>query len=197
MSDHPRHDEPLIAFRVGEGALEPADEQARHQCRQARLTRGRIVYTRLSDRHYPDESARNGGFHRLAHRFAGLCRDNIECYSHLSAHETLKALQSESGVGCERLSVDGSQFFEAFSEQVRQQLGPAAAEALAPLALLMEGVTLEARQPQSLSYRYMSEDRFREVVRGLCAYVARVHWPQLSADAVERMASQAPDEFDG
>ena len=102
---------------------------------------------------------RNPRFHNLAHQLGALCADNLEAFEGLDAHAVLKRLQIESGVGCDEYAIR------------------------APgLGMLMH------RVPRSLSFESMDEGEFREVMRGLCRYIAATYWPSCTPEQVEQMA---------
>lgn len=103
---------------------------------------------------------RNPKFHRLAHQLGALIAESVEAFAGLDAHDVLKRLQIEANVGCDEVALN----FPG--------IGPCT-----------------YRVPQSLSFESMGEDRFHDVIAGLCAHVSRAYWPTLTAEQIEQMAS--------
>jgi len=50
---------------------------------------------------------RNPGFHRFVHQLGTLVVQNVEGFEHFTAHQAIKRLQVESGVGCDEFLIDG------------------------------------------------------------------------------------------
>lgn len=102
---------------------------------------------------------RNPGFHRLAHALGGMLAENLDAFTGMDSHAVLKRLQIEGNVGCDEI------------------------------ALIFDGVgPCSYRVPQSLSYESMDEDKFHAVIAGMCAYVSRKYWPQVSPERIKEMA---------
>lgn len=55
------------------------------------------------------------------------------------------------------------------------------------MALLMPE-PVNYRVPKSLAYESMDEAEFLRIYDAMCAYVARVYWPELDADQIAEMA---------
>lgn len=81
---------------------------------------------------------RNPRFHRLAHAIGGLAADNLEEFEGMGAHQVLKRLQIEAGVGCDEVAV---------------RIG---------------GHMVIHRIPKSLSFASMSQDEFKKVTAAIC-----------------------------
>lgn len=141
-----------VMLRVVKGGLQPADAFSTEELRRRRYKIGDIVAGEI-------KKPRNPGFHRLAHALGAVISENIEAFSGLDAHTTLKRLQIESGIGCDEIAVN----FPG--------IGPCT-----------------YRVPQSLSFESMDEVTFHDTISGLCDYIARKYWPTMDAGQIERMA---------
>ena len=102
---------------------------------------------------------RNPGFHRLAHRLGEMLADNLDAFHGVGSHDVLKRLQIEANVGCDEIGLN----FPG--------IGPCS-----------------YRIPRSLSFESMDESEFKGVISAMCAHVARVYWPSVSAEKIEAMA---------
>lgn len=103
---------------------------------------------------------RNPGFHRLAHQLGALLSENLEAFDGVQPHGVLKRLQIEANIGCDEIALN----FPG--------VGPCS-----------------YRVPRSLSYASMDDGEFREVIAGMCRYVAKAYWPQCTPEQIEGMAS--------
>jgi len=146
-----------ILLRVEKGALVPADRLAEQRLRGRAYSIGDTLSASL-------RKARNPGYHRLAHSFGALIAENMEDFEGMTAHNVLKRLQLESGVGCDEVAIK-----------------------VKGLGMMMH------RVPRSLSFESMDEAEFREVFAGLCEYVARTYWPDLEPEQIARMAELMED----
>jgi hypothetical protein len=109
--------------------------------------------------------ARNPGYWRLAHSLGLLLIRNVPEFEHYTdAHQVIKRLQLESGVACDSIAIKG------------------------------DFGMLEHRVPRSMSFANMDEGEWRETFGGLCNWVRRRYWPELSADQIEQMAEFMPEE---
>lgn len=100
---------------------------------------------------------RNPQFHRWAHVFGRMVADNIEAFEGMSPHAVLKRLQLEANVGCTEIPI------------------------------VLNGMAVAYRVPESLSFESMDEGRFHEVVRGMTQHVSKTYWPTLSPEQIEEM----------
>lgn len=98
---------------------------------------------------------RNPKFNSLAHKFGEMLADNIEAFEGVDPHTVLKRLQLEANIGCDEIALN----FPG--------IGPCS-----------------YRIPQSLSFESMDEATFSTVYAAMCAYVARVYWPSMTAEAI-------------
>lgn len=102
---------------------------------------------------------RNPAFHRLAHAIGGLVAEHIDDFAGMGQHEALKELQFKSGIECDVTRTE------------------------------IPGVgILESKQPRSLSFDSMEQERFYKFVSGACEYIASTYWPQCTPEQVEQMA---------
>ena len=103
---------------------------------------------------------RNPKFHRLVHALGQALIENTDDFAHYTdSHAVLKRLQVEANVGCDVMLIHAPGY----------------------------GM-LEHRTPQSLSFENMDEAEFQRVYAGFCQYVIKRYWPDMDADAIERMA---------
>lgn len=109
--------------------------------------------------HAKIQQPRNPRFFRLAHRIATLVRQNVDGFAYLDSHMALKRLQLESGVQCDMMQINVPGFGQAM-----------------------------VKVPRSLSFDSMSEEDFRGMIAGICAYIAEQYWPGCTPEEVERMA---------
>lgn len=144
-------------LRVIKGGFAPADSLTAERLREKGYRVGDVLMAEL-------RAIRNPRFYRLAHAFGKMCAENIEDFTGMTAHNVLKRLQWESGIGCEEIGVK----------------------------VPGVGYTL-VRMPQSLSFASMDEGEFREVYGGLCAHVAQEYWLEMSAEKVEQMSDMMPE----
>lgn len=111
------------------------------------------------------KKARNIKFHRLVHGLGRLVSEQIDKFQGLDAHTTIKKLQLDAGVCCT---------YEAFD--------------IPDLGRVMRSV------PESISFDYMPEERFREFWRGICQHLIEKYWPTLTEEAIEEMTGLMPQE---
>lgn len=140
-----------VLLRIEKGALVPDDGLAVARLRARGFHVGDIVTATL-------RKPRNPKFHRLAHALGQMLVENVDAFQNLTAHEVLKRLQIESGVGC-----DG-------------------------IGIYVPGVGMcEQRVPRSLSFENMDQSEFEDLYTRLCRHVRAQYWPQLPEGEVERM----------
>lgn len=141
-----------ILLRVEKGRLVPTDEHAIAYLRERNYNVGDVLSAEL-------RKPRNPRFHRLVHAFGKVCADNIESFSGLGAHDTIKRIQLEGNIACDeiRLNFPG--------------VGPCS-----------------YRVPKSLSFVSMDDGEFHEVFTAMTHYLSKTYWPSCSPDEIERMA---------
>lgn len=166
---------------VVKGALVPATEADVDTLRRFRLRVGHTVRAEI-DRPRCAEGL------RILHSFAQLVSQNIEGYEHLTAHQVLKRLQAESGVGCEIVSISIQDFWNTLQPGLRAHL-----ETLDSQIVQDEDDRLvTGYKPKSLSQSVMDDTEFQEIFDGLCRYVALKYWPGMSPDAIAETARLMP-----
>lgn len=174
-----------VLLVVSEGGFTVADEQARTVCRHARLRRNEVVSAHI-------HRGGNPKLNRLAHRFGQLCRDHLPGFEGLDAHTSLKKLMAESGVGCEHLSVEGSQIAAAMERALGERYGESGVELAQALIPYLQGTQVTAACPRSLSFASMDEAEFRDVFTGLAQYLASHYWPHMTPDEIAGITGLAP-----
>lgn len=108
----------------------------------------------------------NPAFHRLIHRIGQLCAANIEAFIGMDAHAVLKRLQWESGVHCEECGV------------------------------MVPGIGLAVmRFPLSWAFDSMDDAERHEAGRGLCRWIAKTYWVNMTPEQIEEMAESFVDEI--
>ena len=85
-----------IMFRVGKGALIPADRYSFEKLRERKYSTGDLVSVQIG-------KCRNPQFHRLAHAIGTLCVENIEDFEGMNAHSALKRIQIEGNISCSEM----------------------------------------------------------------------------------------------
>lgn len=145
-------------FRIrNDGSFVPDDKHTRARLRDKKYRTGDVVAAELF-------RARNPGFHKLAHVFGMLVRDHIDGFENLDAHQVLKRLQLEAGVGCDEL------------------------------VLNVPGVgVVPYKIPRSLSFESMDEPEFRQIFKAMCKHVSDTYWPSLEPEEIEDMAAAMPE----
>lgn len=111
------------------------------------------------------KQSRNVKFHRLVHALGRMVSEQIDKFQGLDAHTTIKKLQLDAGVCCT---------YEAFD--------------IPDLGRVMRLI------PESISFDYMTEERFREFWRGICQHLIEKYWPTLTEEAIEEMTGLMPGE---
>jgi hypothetical protein len=102
---------------------------------------------------------RNPAFHRLAHAIGTICADNIEDFKGMDPHKVIKRLQIESRLECDEI------------------------------AHMVKGYGMVISMiPRSISFESMDEDEFKELMTGLCDYIAESYWPECTGAEIENMA---------
>ena len=146
-----------LAFRVTPAGLEIADTFSAARFRAKGLNVGDLVFAEI-------RKPRNPGYHRLAHALGQIVADNIESFEGMSAHDTIKRAQLESGLGCEEI------------------------------AYRVNGMSVIQRIPMSLSFESMDQSEFESVFMGICRHIAKAYWPSATADEIAAMADVMPEE---
>ena len=145
----------LIALRVGKGCLTPADGLAASRLRATHYALDDVVFATV-------RKPRSPGYYRLAHQIATMLKENIDEFAEMGAHQVLKRLQLESGIGCEEI------------------------------AYRMGSNLIVQRVPLSLSFESMDEAEFRAWLGATCRHIAATYWPECSEDEIARMAELMP-----
>ena len=101
---------------------------------------------------------RNPRFFNLMHKFGDLLAENVDKFAGKSAHDVLKRLQIEADIACDHAVIE------------------------------IDGIPMEYRIAQSLSFADMDEGRAHEVWEQMVEHVAAKYWPDLDAEKVEQMA---------
>ncbi|KXS55316.1 MAG: hypothetical protein AWU57_302 [Marinobacter sp. T13-3] len=166
-----------VCLRVVRGALVPLTEQDSEALRRFRLRVGQTVLADIDRPRSPEGL-------RLLHRFAALVTENVEGFEHLSAHQTIKRLQAESGVGCNIVSVQARDFLDYLGTN----LGIDTSEIPRDANRMMT-----AYQPRSLSMSTMDDAEFQEIFDGLCRYVTLKYWPSLTPEQMANLAEMMPE----
>ena len=147
-----------ILLRVERGALVPADAHSQQRLRERGYRVGDVLAAELIKPRHP-------GFWRLAHRIGTLCVESIDAFQGLTAHQAIKRLQVDAGVGCD------------ITETEIPGLG-----------------VLLSKQPRSLAFESMEQGEFFELMKSLCRHIAEAYWPHLSAEQVQEMAESFVEE---
>lgn len=111
------------------------------------------------------KQSRNVKFHRLVHALGRMVSEQVDKFQGLDAHTTIKKLQLDASVCCS---------YEAFD--------------IPDLGRVMRQI------PESISFDYMTEERFKEFWRGICQHLIENYWPGLTEDAIEQMTCLMPGE---
>lgn len=153
-----RAQKPTVFLRVAKGALVPADAYAQSQLRAKGYTVGDVLSATL-------KKLNNPRFHRLMHRIGTLCAANIDSFTGMDAHQVLKRIQWEGGIGCEEMGV------------------------------MVPGVGMAmVRFPLSLSFESMDDGERHEVARAMCRYISEKYWPSMRPEQIEEMAESWVEE---
>ena len=147
-----------ILLRVERGALVPADAHSQQRLRERGYRVGDVLAAELV-------KPRSPGFWRLAHRIGTLCVESIDAFQGLTAHQAIKKLQFDAGIGCD------------ITETEIPGLG-----------------TLVSRQPRSLAFESMEQGEFFELMQSLCRHIAETYWPHMTAEQVQEMAESFVEE---
>lgn len=161
-----------VRLKVIKGALIPASEADVETLRKFRLRVGHTVLAQIDRPRHPEGL-------RVLHGLAQAVSQNIAGFEHLSAHQVIKRLQAESGVGCELISVP---------------VGDMLAMLLPEAAQIPDQTRMiTAYRPKSLSMSTMDDSEFQEIFDGLCRYLACRYWSTLTIDGVAQIARLMPD----
>lgn len=169
-----------IGLRVIKGALVPATDDDIETLRRFRLRVGHLVLATLDRPRHPEGL-------RVLHGFAQLISQNIEGFEHLTAHQVIKRLQAESGVGCHLISVSARDAISALLPSLGEELA-------SPINFDNIGDQLvTAYQPKSLSAATMDDAEFQEIFDGLSRYVALHYWPTMTPEQIAETARLMPE----
>ncbi|WP_273208788.1 hypothetical protein [Marinobacter subterrani] len=169
-----------IGLRVIKGALVPATDDDIETLRRFRLRVGHLVIATLDRPRHPEGL-------RVLHGFAQLISQNIEGFEHLTAHQVIKRLQAESGVGCHLISVSARDAISA----LLPSLGDDIASAID--FNKMGDHLVNAYQPKSLSAATMDDAEFQEIFDGLARFVALRYWPSMTPEQIQETAGLMPE----
>lgn len=143
-----------LMFRVTpEGTLAPADEITRAALRRRKFRIGDVL---AADPKKP----RNLPAWRRAHRLAQLLIESLDEFEGGEAHQVLKRLQIETGIGCEELAI----------------------------RVPGVGMCLQ-RIPRSMAFDEMDDGEFNEIYAQFCQHVIGTYWPDLTPEQIDQMAS--------
>ncbi|MGX1201119.1 hypothetical protein [Marinobacter sp. MBR-105] len=182
----PKTTEPKYALQVVKGGFVPADDETLAALKRTPLKIGSLV---LADLQIP----RNPMFYRRAHKFAQVCRDNIEAFHGLTEHSILKRLQLETGFACEPVTVPAELFWGEISGLIRAAVGAEADCALEQIGALLKDERVTAFKPASLAFGNMDESEFKAMFEGFCNYIAEKYWPDLTAAEIDALSAFMPE----
>lgn len=167
-------------LRVQKGALVPADRHTQERLRAAKLGLGDVICASIG-------KVRNPKFHRLVHQFGELVAQNVDKFEGVPAHEVLKRLQAESGIGCDVVYVDAIEAWGAMADHAADSV-PHLKPALQIVGTLLGDVKVPINVPRSLAFGSLDETEFAEIFNGLCRHVVKRYWPGLEQWQIESMA---------
>jgi hypothetical protein len=174
---------------VVKGALVPVSDADTDTLRRFRLRVGQMVIANIDRPRHPEGL-------RLLHSFAQLVSQNIEGFEHHTAHQVIKKLQAQSGVGCHMTSVTLKDFWNTLLPTIQEDDAPDIEAGLNEISKLMSAGAGEQMitgyQPKSLSMATMDDFEFQEIFDGLCRYVALTYFPSMSPEAVAETARLMP-----
>ena len=147
-----------IHLRVIKGGLVPADKYAESLLRGKNYKIGDVLGASVT-------KLRNPKFNRLVHKLGILCAENIEDFSGLDAHTTIKRLQIEGKIACEEIGIS-----------------------IPGYGMVIQFI------PRSLSFDSMDEAEFHEAAKSICRLIAERYWKGLTAERIENMAGCMVDE---
>lgn len=170
-----------VSLTVAKGALIPSTDADTETLRKFRLRIGQSVRANIDTPRNPE------GF-RLLHGFAQLVSQNIEGFEHMPAHQVIKTLQAESGVGCELVSIAASDFASMLPPDLQSLLvTPRQTDSREPDRMIT------AFQPRSLAVGKMDDSEFQEIFDGLCRYIALTYWKDMTGEQIAETARLMPD----
>jgi hypothetical protein len=156
-----------ISLIVQKGALVPATEHDSERLRKQDLRIGQTVFAEIDTERHPKDLKR-------IHRLGQIVCENIDQFAHLDAHQAIKKLQAESGVGCDFMQVSVTSLRKIVSMKD------------IPVIDIPDDTMVTVTSPKSLSPAKMDGSEFHIVFDGLCRYLALHYWPEISAeDALE------------
>lgn len=141
-----------VYMRVGGGGMTPADATQASLLNSMKIKNGDVLTVDV-------KLIRSGRFNNLVHKIGELVAQNIEQFTGLDAHTTIKRLQLEGCIECDIVAIQ------------------------------LDGYGLvEQRIPRSIAFDRMSEVRYREAAQAICELVQRKYWQGLDEHKIERMA---------
>jgi hypothetical protein len=174
-------------MRVVTGALEPADAYVKRRLRERNYCTGQLLLAEL-------KKPRNPGFHRLAHALGAMCAENIDEFAGLDAHDVLKRLQAESGIGCDMVVISAAVVWQRIADAIAVVAGDGLRPALQTITRILGSIHVAVPLPRSLSFESMDQGEFSEVFRGLCRYIAKTYWLDMTDDQIADMAELFPEQ---
>lgn len=179
-----------ISLRVVKGALVPVSDADTETLRRFRLRVGQLVVASIDRPRHPEGL-------RLLHSFAQLISQNVEGFEHHTAHQVIKKLQAQSGVGCTMISTSLRDFWRTLLPSISDALAPGAVNGFEEISDMVNAGAgdrmITGYQPKSLSAATMDDSEFQEIFDGLCRYVALTYWPSMTAEQVAETARLMPD----
>ena len=173
-----------LMFKIGKGALIPADEYTVSKLRTRNYKLNDVV---LADITKP----RNPKFNRLIHKLGKIVTENIADFHGMDAHSCIKRLQIEANAGCEEIAI-------SLISSEWSLIKP-----ILPALKILVGFISKAtgfeitdsgmaivRTPKSLSFATMDQVAYEEVAMKICYHIHEVYWPTSTPEQIERMALQ-------
>lgn len=151
LKSKPKRKPEKLMMRVVKGGLQPADGYTVERLRSKGFHVGDLVACTF-------HKTREYWQHKKAHVLGKLVAENLDGFAGMHAHDVLKRLQVESGVGCEEIGV------------IFPGIGPC-----------------QYRIPLSLSYDNMDQAEFDEVYSGFCQHIIGKYWPDMTEEQIEIM----------
>src|SRR5690554_1107907 len=158
-----------VSLKAVKGGFVPADKASLKALSGAGIKVGATVLATLDAPHNP-------GFHRLAYKFAQVCRHNIDDFSGMSEHEVLKQLQLKTKMGCDAVQVPLSDVWNHVSEALVSVLGPQADVISDAVRPYLADTMVTGYRPRSLKFGEMSQNEFRLVFSAFCRHVSEEYW---------------------
>lgn len=153
-----------LMLRVIKGGFAPPDRYTAQVLNDRGYKSGDLVKAVLS-------KINNPRFHRLIHHIGQLCVENIEAFSSLNAHTTLKRLQVEGNIACDEIGIPVEIALRLLKESIDR----------GDRMVMM-------RIPRSLSFDNMDAGERHEMALQLCRWIATHYWPDMEPEKIAEMA---------